>query len=69
MAYQMGCGSTGFGGFVNTLTNMAQGNWEQASYNMLDSKWYREDSSERAKRHAYVIRYNECSDFCSYYGW
>ena len=66
MAYQMGC--DGLAGFTNTLNLMANGQWESASKEMLNSRWASQ-TPERAQRHSYVIRYNDCGNFCGYYGW
>jgi len=67
MAYQLGC--QGLSEFVNTLNLMAQGDWAGASSSMLDSLWARQ-TPNRAERHSYVIRNNNCgSNFCKDYGW
>ncbi|OUM60707.1 glycoside hydrolase family 24 protein [Piromyces sp. E2] len=67
MAYQMGC--AGLAQFTTTLGHMAKGNWSNASTSMMDSLWARQ-TPNRAKRHAYVIKNNNCGkDFCSNYGW
>ena len=66
MAYQLGC--AGLGGFKKTLSYMANAQWANAATEMLDSAWNRQ-TPNRAKRHAHVIRYNNCGNFCSNYGW
>ena len=66
MAYQLGC--QGLSGFKNTLKYMANGQWGNAATEMLDSAW-NSQTPNRAKRHSHVIRYNNCGDFCSNYGW
>jgi len=68
MAFQLGC--SGLNNFTKTINYMKNGNWNAAATEMLDSKWARTDSPDRAKRHSYVIRNNYCGkDFCSLYGW
>ena len=66
MAYQLGC--KGLSGFKNSLSYMAKEQWGNAATEMLDSAW-KNQTPNRARRHAHVIRYNNCGDFCSYYGW
>lgn len=66
MAYQLGC--NGLGGFKKTLSYMANGQWDNAATEMLDSAWNTQ-SPNRAQRHSHVIRYDNCGDFCSNYGW
>ncbi|QBZ71748.1 hypothetical protein [Pseudomonas phage KP1] len=48
MAFQMGV--EGVAGFKNALKAASVGNYTQAAVEMLDSKWAREDSPERAER-------------------
>lgn len=67
MAYQCGC--EGLSKFKKTLTYMANEEWDKASDEMLDSDWYRKDSSNRAKRHADIMKNDKNSKYCSYYGW
>lgn len=53
MIHQLGiAGVLGFGKF---LTAAASGNWHEAYNQMLDSKWYKRDTPERALRHAQVM--------------
>ena len=66
MAYQLGC--NGLAGFKKTLSYMANSQWDKAATEMLDSAWNRQ-TPNRAKRHAHVIRNNNCGNFCSNYGW
>ena len=67
MAYQMGCKK--LSKFVKTLDLMAQEKWEEASIEMLISKWANQ-TENRANRHSYVIRHDNCGDdFCNLYGW
>ena len=66
MAYQLGC--DGLSGFKKTLGLMANGNWDQASREMLNSAWANQ-TPDRANRHSIVIRTNGCGIFCGYYGW
>jgi len=47
MVYQMGL--TGVRGFKNTLTLLEKGEFDKAADGMLDSKWAKKDSPERAK--------------------
>ena len=48
MAYQMGV--SGLLKFKNTLGYLERGEYTNASYEMLDSEWWRKDSPERAER-------------------
>lgn len=48
MAYQMGAGRLGL--FVNTQEAVRRRQWSWAAEEMLDSKWAREDSPQRAFR-------------------
>lgn len=48
MAFQMG--TAGLLGFKNTLAAIEKGQWQAASVGMLDSKWARTDSPNRAQR-------------------
>ena len=59
MAYQMGTG--GLFGFKRTLGRAAVGDWENASREILESKFARQ-TPERAKRVAYMIRYGRFPD-------
>lgn len=67
MAYQLGC--DGLSKFVKTLNLMAEEKWDEAAIEMLDSKWAKQDSKQRAWRHSNVTKYDDCLDFCSLYGW
>ena len=66
MAYQLGC--SGLNDFKKTLNYMAKGDWASASTEMLDSAWGIQ-TPKRANRHSYVIKNNNCGNFCSNYGW
>lgn len=48
MAYQMGVG--GLMGFRAFLASAQAGDFAQGAYHMLDSKWAKEDSPERARK-------------------
>ena len=48
MAFQLGI--TGLLGFSQTLKYLANKDYANASVEMLDSKWYREDTPGRAKK-------------------
>ena len=54
MAFQMGV--QGLLAFKNTLEMIKTGQYEKAAAGMLNSKWAREDSPERAKRMADLMR-------------
>ena len=56
MAYQMG--TAGLFSFRRTLASIGSGNYEQASREMLDSKWARQTPA-RAQRTAYMMRYGK----------
>ena len=56
MAYQMGL--SGLLSFKRTLASIAAGDYEQASREMLDSKWARQTPG-RAQRTAYMMRYGK----------
>lgn len=53
MAYQMGV--AGLAGFKNTLTMIANGDFNGAANGMLNSAWAKQ-TPNRAKRHAQVMR-------------
>lgn len=53
MIHQLGVG--GVLGFPSFLRAVAAGDWREAYNQMLDSKWYRQDTRERAMRHALVM--------------
>lgn len=53
MIHQLGV--AGVLGFPSFLRAAAAGNWREAYNQMLDSKWYRKDTPERAMRHALVM--------------
>jgi lysozyme len=50
MAFQMGVG--GLLGFRNTLRMVEEGRYEAAAAGMLESKWARQDTPARARRHS-----------------
>jgi len=54
MAYQMGV--EGLMGFKNALAAMGREDWATAEAEMLDSKWARSDSPNRAKELAMIMR-------------
>jgi lysozyme len=54
MVYQMGLPRVM--GFQNFLRALADGNYAKAEQEMLDSKWAKSDSPERARRHALRMR-------------
>lgn len=54
MAYQMGM--EGLCGFKKFLDAVSRKQWERAVYEMMDSKWAREDSPERARRLALLMQ-------------
>lgn len=56
MAYQMGL--SGLLSFKRTLASMAAGDYEQASREMLESRWARQTPG-RAQRTAYMMRYGK----------
>ena len=56
MAFQMGL--AGLLSFKRTLASIAAGDYEQASREMLESKWARQ-TPKRAQRTAYMIRYGK----------
>ena len=53
MLHQLGV--NGVLGFPSFLKAAANSNWREAYNQMLDSKWARQDSKERAMRHALVM--------------
>jgi len=53
MVYQMGLGSVR--GFKRMLRAIEQERWAQAADEMLDSKWYKEDTPHRAMRLAQIM--------------
>ena len=53
MAFQLGV--DGLLKFKNTLTALEQKQWHEAYNHALDSKWFREDSPNRAQRVAQVL--------------
>lgn len=53
MAYQMGIG--GLFAFTNTLSLIKAGQWRMAKFAMLDSKWARHDSPNRARELADIM--------------
>ena len=56
MAFQMGL--AGLLSFKRTLASIAAGDYEQASREMLDSKWASQ-TPKRAQRTAYMMRYGK----------
>ena len=54
MVYQMGL--VGVKGFKMFLEALSEGRYEEAAEQMLNSKWARIDSPQRAKRHAERVR-------------
>ena len=65
MAFQLGC--NGLAGFKQTLGYMANGKWETASKEMVNSLWAKQ-TRNRANRQSYVIKNNSCGGFCKNYG-
>lgn len=61
MIYQMGM--TGVSKFKKTIDHLEHGDYERASNEMLDSKWAKEQTPERAQRHAHMIRYGKLLDY------
>lgn len=57
MAFQMGV--AGLCGFAKTLHAVEAGKWDEAAQEMLDSKWAREDSPNRANELARQMRTGE----------
>ena len=57
MAFQMGI--YGLLGFKQTLAAVFREDWDEASRRMLKSKWAREDTPKRARRHAIMMRRGE----------
>jgi len=55
MIYQMGM--AGFLGFKKTIAALKAGNYQLAAAEMLNSRWARQDSPNRAKDLAWGIRY------------
>lgn len=55
MAYQMGL--AGLLSFSTSLGLMAAGKLEEASRQMLNSRWATKQTPERARRTAYMVRY------------
>ena len=54
MVYQLG--EKGFLGFKKMVAAIKNGDWQEAAIQALDSKWAREQTPERAIRHAEVLR-------------
>ena len=54
MGYQLGV--AGLMGFSRMLLALARGNYEAAAREMLDSKWAKRDTPERARRLAERMR-------------
>jgi lysozyme len=54
MAYQLG--TDGVAGFRRFCAAMARGDYNAAADEMLDSKWYREDTPARAMRESVTMR-------------
>ena len=53
MIHQLGI--VGVRGFSNFCKAAADGDWKRAYEEMLDSKWYKRDTPQRAMRHALVM--------------
>ena len=49
-------GMKGGGYFRNMLAAMEKADWEEAAKEMLDSKWAKKDSPQRANRLADIVR-------------
>lgn len=60
MAYQMGV--LGLMGFTTTMRLLADGQWAEASRQMLNSRWATKQTPERARRTAYMVRYGRFPD-------
>ena len=54
MSYQMGV--TGVSYFKKMIKAMKQSNWKVAADEMLDSKWAKKDTPNRANRLADIVR-------------
>ena len=54
MAFQMGMKGVGY--FRKMLAAMEKADWEEAAKEMLDSKWAKKDSPQRANRLADIVR-------------
>ena len=54
MVYQLGLEGTK--GFKKTIAAIEEGDFSKASSEMLDSKWYRQDTPTRAANEAYIMR-------------
>ena len=55
MVYQLGL--TGFSAFKKTIQFLRLGDFESASVEMLDSRWGREQTPDRAKRLSNIVKY------------
>jgi lysozyme len=55
MAYQMGL--EGLFGFRKMLDAVEKKQWDRASYEMLDSRWAKEDTPERAKELSLMMKH------------
>lgn len=64
MCFQMGV--AGVAGFKNTLTFVKNKEWDRAYNGCLNSKWAREDSPNRAKRVATVLRDGTLEEYRKY---
>ena len=68
MCYQMGV--TGVchpvSGFKNMWASLRKGDYEEASMHALDSKWYRDDTPNRAMKVAEVIRTGRLNRYGGY---
>ena len=54
MVYQLGL--EGAKGFKNTLSAIEEGDFSKAANEMLDSKWFKQDTPTRAANEAYIMR-------------
>ncbi len=61
MAFQMG--GDGLGKFVKFKQALLDRDYNKAYDEMIDSKWWREDSRDRAQRMANAMKYNSASYF------
>lgn len=59
MVYQMGF--SGVMAFRRMRAALRAGDYDTAAEEMLDSDWYREDTPDRAERHAEIMRLGELS--------
>jgi len=63
MAFQMGL--TGLKGFKKMLNHIESGDWQEAAYEGLNSRWARQ-TSDRAERHMDTLEDGElCVEYCN----